>query len=204
MEFEAAVAVVPDQVARAIPTRAVGIAEECRVGEIGPAEVPAHHAGTGDDEFADGPTGRILVLGINNARTERVADPADREGAVAVGRDCTWDWIRRADIRLGRAVEIPHPCCRPACAQPAERADREDLAGEEDQARDGKPGRSACSARSERIEGAEYQTLIRRSARKSPSLAGSFPSPSPIRTNVHALRHDAKRSNTDRSKCNGA
>ena len=57
---------------------------------------------------------------------------------------------------------------------------------------------------SARIDGAEYQTLIRRSARNSPSRAGSLPSASPIRTSVAALRHDANRSKTDRSKWNGA
>src|SRR5262249_46089019 len=56
----------------------------------------------------------------------------------------------------------------------------------------------------DRIDGAEYQTLIARSARKSPSRAGSLPAASPISTTVDAWRQGVKRSKTDRSKCRGA
>src|SRR5262245_35268384 len=60
------------------------------------------------------------------------------------------------------------------------------------------------SVSSARIDGAEYQTSSRHSARKPPSLAGSLPSASPTRTTVPPTAHEAKRSNTERSKWNGA
>ena len=68
------------------------------------------------------------------------------------------------------------------------------------------PGRSSlpCWANSARIEGAEYQMLIRRSVTNSPSRTGSLPRFSPISTSVDARWQAAKRSNTDRSKWNGA
>ena len=70
----------------------------------------------------------------------------------------------------------------------------------------GKPGRSSppCWVSRARIDGAEYQTLILRAARKLPRRTGSLASDSPIRTRVAAFRQETKRSKIDRSKWNGA
>ena len=53
VELEAAGAVVAHQVAGAIPARAVGVDEERRLGQVGPAEVAAHHARPGDHQLAE-------------------------------------------------------------------------------------------------------------------------------------------------------
>src|SRR5262249_49282389 len=70
----------------------------------------------------------------------------------------------------------------------------------------GNPGRSSPPwlVNSARIDGAEYQTLTRRSAKNAPSRAGSLPSASPTRTSVAPHRQEANRSKTERSKWNGA
>ena len=55
-------------------------------------------------------------------------------------------------------------------------------------------------ASSDRIVGAEYQTLILLRGDEFTERAGSLPRASPTSTSVARLRHATKRSNTERSK----
>ena len=137
----------------------------------------------------------------------RRADPADRERLVAIGGDRPGDRDTpcRRWSRSGRRGSTSGPAARRPAAAAAGAIGKTSPAKSTSRGA-GKPGRSRppCSASSARIDGAEYQTLIRRSARKSPSRPGSLPSASPIRTRVAALRQEANRSKTERSKCRGA
>ena len=158
--------------------------------QVGPAEVAAHHAGAGDDQLALGPAATSRPVLVDDPGPQRRADPADREGRVAVVGDRRRDRLGGADVRLGRAVEVPEPARRARAPQSAAgggsgrpRRRTGPAAGAR------KPGRSRppCWASRARIDGAEYQTSIRRSARKRRSRAGSLPSASPIRTSVAAV-----------------
>ena len=163
---------------------------KARGGQVGPAEVAAHHAGAGDDQLAELARGDVAPLLVDHPGPQRRADRADREGrrsrssgiVAGIGRRCRRSSrsARRGSRSSASGQSRAEPPQGARSGRPRRRTGR--AGGRE--ARRGR-GRRDCASRA-RIDGAEYQTLIRRSARNAPSRAGSLPSASPIRTSVAA------------------
>ena len=148
----------------------------------------------------------VASLLVDDSSAKRRTNLPIGYGAVRSAGIVDGDRIGGANVGLCRPVKVPDRRRGPKGPQPPQGGDRKDLASEEHQAGCGEAGpvQSAVLGQECQDRGAEYQTLIRLPARKSPSRAGSLPRFSPISTKVEAFRQAAKRSKTERSKWKGA